>query len=96
MTLPLSVFLHASVDWFIRLSVGSKYSQSTPKTAFVVLASYDLAINNVHPFLTILSGEQLGISTADGTLGLSGADHLHRFFSEPAVHCKGYGNMGEQ
>ncbi|CAM9297504.1 unnamed protein product [Ectocarpus fasciculatus] len=40
--------------------------------------------------------EELGICTADGSLGLSAYENVERFFREPATHCKQYGRLGNE
>ncbi|CAM9671496.1 unnamed protein product [Ectocarpus sp. 6 AP-2014] len=38
--------------------------------------------------------EELGICTADGSLGLSAYENVERFFREPATHCMQHGRLG--
>ena len=40
--------------------------------------------------------KQLGICTADGSLGLSTGEHVQLFFADPAAYCVGYGRMLRQ
>ncbi|CAM9268601.1 unnamed protein product [Ectocarpus fasciculatus] len=40
-----------------------------------------------------LQSEELGVCTADGRAGLTDAEHVSRFFANPATHCVGYGRL---
>lgn len=39
------------------------------------------------------AGIQLGVCTANGSLGLNALEHVKRFFADPSAHCVGYGKL---
>ncbi|CAM9356811.1 unnamed protein product [Ectocarpus sp. 13 AM-2016] len=90
---PLVRELVLSVKCFVSRIIGDTQvgSGDTNQSSCNGVRSLDLVMIDVS-----LHTEELGICTADGSLGLSASEHVSRFFDNPAAHCVGYGRLGSE